>query len=54
MKKEHIELDFIGGLGKLTKAEEDALTKYFAKKKSDGSKSNARKMIRKKRQEVKQ
>ena len=54
MKKARIELDFIGGLGKLTKAEEDALTKYFSKQKSESFKSNVRKTIRKQRQEVKQ
>jgi hypothetical protein len=34
MKKQTLELDFIGGQGSLTKEEEIALSKFFAKKNS--------------------
>ena len=40
MKKQINEPDFIGGQGPLTKEEEVALSKYFAKKKNKETKSS--------------
>jgi hypothetical protein len=40
MKKQINEPDFIGGQGSLTKGEELALSKYFAKKKAKVNKSS--------------
>jgi hypothetical protein len=53
MKKKINEPDYIGGQGALTKEEELALSKFFAKKKNKNSKSSDFRSIKRKlRQKV--
>ena len=46
------EPDFIGGQGSLTKAEEIALSQYFAKKKNKGIKSANTPQVRTKARQI--
>ncbi len=54
MKKQLMEPDFIGGQGSLTKDEEIALSKYFAKKANKAVKNITLNTVKKKTRQLEQ